>query len=60
MHHAADVCLDDTDKAKWLEWTKMNVMRHWDGDEGPIKTSDVIVIDDPQGRKRAHPQLQLD
>lgn len=37
------------DKAKWLEWTKMNVMRHWDGDEGPIKTSDVIVIDDPQG-----------
>lgn len=47
---AADVRLEDSDKAKWLEWTKMNVLRHWDGDEGPIQTSDVIVIDDPQGK----------
>lgn len=47
----ADVRLEEVDKAKWLEWTKMNVMRHWDADEGPIKTSDVIVIDDPQGAR---------
>ncbi len=43
-----DVCLDEADKAKWLAWTKMNVERHWGDPDGPLMTSDVIVIDDPQ------------
>jgi len=43
-----DVRLTEEDKAKWLTWTKMNVERHWDDPDGPLMTSDVIVIDDPQ------------
>jgi hypothetical protein len=37
------------EKAKFLNWTRLNVERHWSDREGPIMTSDVIVIDDPQG-----------
>jgi len=43
-----DVCLTEEDKAKWLAWTKVNVERHWDDPDGPLMTSDVIIIDDPQ------------
>lgn len=45
----ADVRLEDADKAKWSDWTRMNVQRHWDDTDGPLLSSDVIVIDDPQG-----------
>eukprot|EP00624_Nannochloropsis_granulata_P006562 evm.model.NODE_49373_length_27502_cov_28.034180.1 len=45
-----DVCLTEEDKAKWLTWTKVNVERHWDDPDGPLMTSDVIVIDDPQAQ----------
>jgi hypothetical protein len=38
----------EEDKRKFLEWTRMNVERHWDDPDGPIMKSDVIIIDDPQ------------
>ncbi|EWM21967.1 trehalose synthase [Nannochloropsis gaditana] len=43
-----NVFLEEEEKKKWLEWTQMNVERHWDDPDGPLMTSDVIVIDDPQ------------
>lgn len=40
--------LTEEDKAKFLDWTRSNVERHWDDPDGPIMSSHVIVIDDPQ------------
>lgn len=42
-----DLCLDDTDKKLFLDWSRENLERYWLHD--PIKYSDVVVIDDPQG-----------
>lgn len=44
-----DVCLTEDDKKIFNEWLKENVNRFWMHDNGPIKNSDVIVVDDPQG-----------
>lgn len=46
---APDVWLSDEDKQTFIEWSDENVNRFWLDDKGPIKNSDVIVIDDPQG-----------
>ena len=46
--HTADIRLEDEEKVKWLEWTRVNVQRHWDDPDGPLFNSDVVVIDDPQ------------
>ncbi|KAG1469585.1 hypothetical protein G6F56_003175 [Rhizopus delemar] len=43
-----DVCLTEDDKKIFNEWLKENVNRFWMHDNGPIKNSDVIVVDDPQ------------
>ncbi|KAJ3004613.1 hypothetical protein HKX48_001135 [Thoreauomyces humboldtii] len=40
--------LEDEDKALFELWAKDNVLRYWSDEEGPLLTSDVIVIDDPQ------------
>ncbi|KAI9495770.1 hypothetical protein BDB00DRAFT_869990 [Zychaea mexicana] len=40
--------LQERDKTMFLDWTEENVNRFWADDNDPIKTSDVIVIDDPQ------------
>ncbi|KAL9555956.1 hypothetical protein MBANPS3_002105 [Mucor bainieri] len=45
---APDVWLSDEDKQTFIEWSDENVNRFWLDDKGPIKNSDVIVIDDPQ------------
>ncbi|KAG0746771.1 hypothetical protein G6F57_001437 [Rhizopus arrhizus] len=43
-----DGYLTDKEKEKFIDWTDENVSRFWLKDDGPIKNSDVIVIDDPQ------------
>ncbi|CAB4400235.1 unnamed protein product [Rhizophagus irregularis] len=43
-----DVCLTENDKRVFINWSNDNVERFWKDDEGPIKNSDVIIIDDPQ------------
>ncbi|ORX60270.1 hypothetical protein DM01DRAFT_1316736 [Hesseltinella vesiculosa] len=45
-----DVCLNEDDKEMFKEWTRENVERFWLGKDGPIASSDVIIIDDPQGK----------
>ncbi|CAG8446609.1 8215_t:CDS:2 [Funneliformis caledonium] len=45
---APDVRLTEQDKQMFISWSNDNAERFWDDDEGPIKTSDVIIIDDPQ------------
>jgi len=49
-----DVWLNDDDKQTFIEWSDENVNRFWLDDKGPIKNSDVIVIDDPQGKNMCH------
>ncbi|OBZ83263.1 Trehalose phosphorylase [Choanephora cucurbitarum] len=44
----SSVWLTDEDKQAFIDWSDENVRRFWLDDNGPIKTSDVIVIDDPQ------------
>lgn len=46
-----DGYLTDKEKEKFIDWTDENVSRFWLKDDGPIKNSDVIVIDDPQGKE---------
>lgn len=48
----SSVWLTDEDKQAFIDWSDENVRRFWLDDNGPIKTSDVIVIDDPQGKKQ--------
>ncbi|KAI8085153.1 uncharacterized protein BX664DRAFT_338648 [Halteromyces radiatus] len=43
-----DVRLTDEDKQMFVDWSNENAERFWVGEKGPIRTSDVIVIDDPQ------------
>lgn len=51
-----DVRLTDEDKQAFIDWSDENATRFWLDDKGPLKNSDVIVIDDPQGKeiKRYH------
>lgn len=51
---APDVWLSEEDKETFIEWSDENVNRFWLDDKGPIKNSDVIVIDDPQGKYIQH------
>ncbi|RUS20221.1 hypothetical protein BC937DRAFT_95675 [Endogone sp. FLAS-F59071] len=43
-----DVRLTDADKVVFRKWSDENVNHYWNDAEGPLCTSDVIVIDDPQ------------
>ncbi|KAJ1660349.1 hypothetical protein IWQ61_000719 [Dispira simplex] len=43
-----DVCLTEEDKARYIEWCDMNFERYWMTEKGPIRNSDIIVMDDPQ------------
>ncbi|KAI9318067.1 hypothetical protein BX666DRAFT_1856628 [Dichotomocladium elegans] len=43
-----DVRLKEHDKQIFIDWSNENAERFWLDANGPIKTSDVIVIDDPQ------------
>ncbi|KAJ3144122.1 hypothetical protein HDU89_008969 [Geranomyces variabilis] len=55
--------LTDTDKALFEHWCAENVKRYWA--EGPLKESDIIVIDDPQpcgiipAIKRLNPRCKI-
>ena len=40
--------LEESERQAFIEWSTENVERFWLDDKGPIKTSDVIVLDDPQ------------
>ncbi|KAI8048436.1 hypothetical protein BDF21DRAFT_433390 [Thamnidium elegans] len=40
--------LSEDDKQVFIDWSDENAKRFWLDDKGPIKNSDVIVIDDPQ------------
>ncbi|KAI8979565.1 hypothetical protein BDF20DRAFT_913124 [Mycotypha africana] len=44
----ADVRLTEEDKQTFIDWSNENANRFWLDPNGPIKNSDVIVIDDPQ------------
>ncbi|KAI8148033.1 hypothetical protein BJV82DRAFT_648071 [Fennellomyces sp. T-0311] len=43
-----DVILNEHDMQMFTDWSNENVERFWSKEGGPIRTSDVIVIDDPQ------------
>lgn len=43
-----EVRLSEYDKQMFIDWSNENVERFWLGPKGPIMTSDVIVVDDPQ------------
>ncbi|CAG8441387.1 11213_t:CDS:10 [Acaulospora morrowiae] len=43
-----DVRLTQSEKEEFTAWSDNNATVFWAGDEGPIKTSNVIIIDDPQ------------
>lgn len=45
---APDVRLTEDEKQMFIDWSDENAKRFWLDDKGPIKNSDVIVIDDPQ------------
>ena len=45
---APDVRLTEEEKQMFIDWSDENAQRFWLDDNGPIKNSDVIVIDDPQ------------
>ncbi|KAI8820358.1 uncharacterized protein EV422DRAFT_573927 [Fimicolochytrium jonesii] len=55
--------LTDKDKALFVHWCNENVKRYWA--DGPLKESDVIVIDDPQpcgiipAIKRLNPRCKI-
>ncbi|RHZ50570.1 hypothetical protein Glove_495g36 [Diversispora epigaea] len=40
--------LTQNDKDLFITWSNDNAEKFWSDDEGPLKTSDVIIIDDPQ------------
>ena len=48
------VRLTHEDRHKYREWIRTNVFRYWAGRTGPIRTSDVIIMDDPQRTFRLH------
>ncbi|KAI9253925.1 hypothetical protein BDA99DRAFT_587086 [Phascolomyces articulosus] len=43
-----EIELNEYDKDAFIEWTAENVDRFFSEEKGPIKTSDIFVIDDPQ------------
>ncbi|CAJ0749039.1 14508_t:CDS:2, partial [Entrophospora sp. SA101] len=43
-----NVRLTKSDKEEFIAWSNNNAKCFWNDDEGPIKKSDVIIIDDPQ------------
>nr|CAG8463147.1 6532_t:CDS:2 [Entrophospora candida] len=43
-----DVRLTKLDMERFIDWSNTNAECFWSDDEGPIKNSDVIIIDDPQ------------
>nr|CAG8517405.1 4395_t:CDS:2 [Entrophospora candida] len=43
-----NVRLTKSDKEEFIAWSNSNAKCFWNDDEGPIKKSDVIIIDDPQ------------
>ncbi|KAG2194415.1 hypothetical protein INT47_003126, partial [Mucor saturninus] len=43
-----DVRLTEEDKELFIAWSDENAKRFWLDHKGPIKNSDVIIIDDPQ------------
>ncbi|CAO3587459.1 unnamed protein product [Absidia cylindrospora] len=45
---APDVRLTEEEKQVFIDWSNENANRFWLEEKGPIKTSDVIIIDDPQ------------
>lgn len=45
-----DVRLTEEDKEIFIAWSDENASRFWLDNKGPIKNSDVIIIDDPQCR----------
>ncbi|ORZ22342.1 hypothetical protein BCR42DRAFT_345122 [Absidia repens] len=45
---APDIRLTEEDKQMFIEWSDENANRFWLGENGPIRNSDVIIIDDPQ------------
>ncbi|KAI8391035.1 uncharacterized protein BYT42DRAFT_555348 [Radiomyces spectabilis] len=45
---APNVRLTAEDKQTFIDWSNDNVNRFWGDEKGPLRNSDVIVIDDPQ------------
>lgn len=43
-----DERLTEEDKEMYINWSRDNAESYWLGDKGPIKNSDVLIIDDPQ------------
>lgn len=51
--------LTEEEKQAYLDWSAENVDRYWlDDDDGPIKNSDIIIVDDPQGESRRQPKRE--
>lgn len=48
--------LTEEEKQAYLDWSAENVDRYWLDDDGPIKNSDIIIVDDPQGESRRQPK----
>lgn len=42
-----EVSFAEDDIKQYEHWVRINCMRYWM--DGPFKTADVIVLDDPQG-----------
>ncbi|CAH1756724.1 8531_t:CDS:10 [Entrophospora sp. SA101] len=58
-----NVRLTKSDKEEFIAWSNNNAKCFWNDDEGPIKKSDVIIIDDPQACKviyRSHIEICAD
>ncbi|RKP35012.1 hypothetical protein BJ085DRAFT_17728 [Dimargaris cristalligena] len=43
-----DLRLTDDEKKLYIEWCEMNFDRYWITPKGPVQSSDVIIMDDPQ------------
>lgn len=44
--------LTEEEKQTYLDWSTENVERYWLDEDGPIRNSDIIIVDDPQGEWR--------
>ncbi|KAJ8663429.1 hypothetical protein O0I10_000668 [Lichtheimia ornata] len=40
--------LTDEEKQAYMDWSTENVERYWLDEDGPIRNSDIIIVDDPQ------------
>lgn len=54
---AGDVKFTISDQLEYEEWIRSNCDRYWMN--GPFLSSDIIVIDDPQGKKPIHSSNSL-